>query len=492
MKRQYTNLSRLLFSFALTILSSSGSLAQVSGDYVILVNNDLGMHCMNRDHGVLSILPPYNTLNAQVIERGDATRWPLILTTGVNLEYSIPGNTYSVGKTDFWDYDVALFGIDLPDNIGLTGNGLTGTFELSGYFFVADGIPVTPYTDAEPTVEDPYQQALVELKDPTGLVLATARPVVPVSTEINCVTSGCHSSEQNILFSHEIVGGFNPNNQPILCASCHGSPPLTGPDPGPADYFSKVIHEKHNFLDETMPGITGCNMCHPGPNTQCLRGTMATDFDMVCQDCHGDMRNMHTSIEEGRTPWLQEPACGTCHTSIYGEPEGELYREAIGHGGVMCTGCHNSPHAIFPSREARDNQVMVDLQGHAGTLTDCTVCHGYTPDGPGPHGYQPVSAVQNEIFAGAGSLRIYPAPFQSGGSCTIMAASKRPSQGKLLIYDVRGRTVRMLSAESAGEGMARVSWNGRDRGGRDVASGVYFMRWDDGTSQAAGKIMVVN
>jgi hypothetical protein len=158
----------------------------------------------------------------------------------------------------------------------------------------------------------------------------------------------------------------------------------------------------------------------------------------------------------------------------------------------MCTGCHNSPHAIFPSREARDNQVMEDLQGHAGTLTDCSVCHGYTPDAPGPHGYQPVSAVQEEIFANAGALRIYPAPIQSGSNCTIMAASKRPSAGKLLVFDVRGRTVNLLAAEPAGDGMARITWNGKDRSGRDVASGVYFLRWDDGATQAAGKIMVVN
>jgi len=474
------------------LLMAVASLAQVPGNYVILVNNDLGMHCMNRDHATLSILPPYNNLNAQVIERGDVSRLPRLVTTGVTLEYSIPGNTYSVGKTNFWDYDLQLFGVDLPPDIGLTGKGLSGTFDLVGDYYFAEGIPVTPFTDAQPTVEDPYQQALVVLKNGVGQELATARPVVPVSVEINCVTSGCHTSEADILMGHEPEGGFDPNIRPILCASCHGSPPLTGPSPGTAGYFSKVIHEKHNFLDESMPGITGCNMCHPGPNTQCLRGTMANDHGMVCQDCHGTMRTMHTSIEGGRIPWLEEPACRTCHTSTYGEPEGQLYRESRGHGGVMCTGCHNSPHAIFPSREARDNQVMMDLQGHAGTLSDCTVCHGHTPDGPGPHGFQPVSAVEQEIFAGAGTLRIYPAPFQSGGNCTIMASSPRPADGKLLVFDVRGRTVAILSAETAGQGLARATWDGKDRGGRDVASGVYFMRWNDGVTQAAGKILVVN
>jgi hypothetical protein len=30
------------------------------------------------------------------------------------------------------------------------------------------------------------------------------------------------------------------------------------------------------------------------------------------------------------------------------------------------------------------------LQGHPGTLTDCTVCHGIAPDAPGPHGIGPL------------------------------------------------------------------------------------------------------
>jgi hypothetical protein len=37
-------------------------------------------------------------------------------------------------------------------------------------------------------------------------------------------------------------------------------------------------------------------------------------------------------------------------------------------------------------RSAGDNQQNVSLQGYPGTLSDCSVCHGYMPTGPGPHG----------------------------------------------------------------------------------------------------------
>ena len=271
--------------------------------------------------------------------------------------------TYSVGKTNFWSYEDQLFGVNLPDNVGLTGHGLTGEFVSGPNYWIADGIPITPFTDANPTVEDPYQQALVILKDPQGNELHRSQPVIPVSTEVNCVSTGCHSSINNILNEHENEGGFDPNNTPILCAQCHGSTPLTGPNPGSAGWFSRRIHHRHDFIAQSLPGQAGCEKCHPGPNTHCLRGTMNTDYGMVCTDCHGTIVNVANTISSGRIPWLDEPACRDCHTAQFGEPVGVLFREATGHGGVMCSGCHGSPHAIFPSREARDNANNVALQG---------------------------------------------------------------------------------------------------------------------------------
>ncbi len=37
--------------------------------FVVLGYNDLGMHCMNQDFSQLCILPPFNNLHAQVIDR---------------------------------------------------------------------------------------------------------------------------------------------------------------------------------------------------------------------------------------------------------------------------------------------------------------------------------------------------------------------------------------------------------------------------------------
>jgi len=462
------------------------------GEHIVLGWNDLGMHCMNKDHAKLSILPPYNNLFAQVIERGGEGTLPRILDEGLTLEYSIPGNTYSVGKTDFWDWDLELFGVDLPPNIGLTGKGLTGEMDPHSGHYLAEGIPVTPFTDAEPLVEDPYQQALIIARDGGGMELARSAPVIPVSTEVNCVSSGCHSSENDIIFGHEDEGGYNPNNQPILCAGCHASPALGTPGIPEAKYFSFQIHDKHKFMDESHPGINGCEKCHPGPNTHCLRGTMNTDYGMICQDCHGDMEQVSRSIEDGRTPWLDEPSCRECHTSTYGEPVGQLYRNSTGHGGVYCSGCHGSPHAVFPSRVDRDNANNIDLQGHAGTLSDCSVCHGSTPSGAGPHGIVVTDLVEAELMGGRSRLLAYPSPLGPGATVTLLARNEDSRDGRMLVFDASGRTVRMLPSTADGAGHARAFWDGTNRGGERVSAGVYFVRWDAGDRSAAGKIVLVD
>ncbi|MEZ5196755.1 MAG: hypothetical protein R2764_10225 [Bacteroidales bacterium] len=358
--------------------------------YIIVGWNDLGMHCANKDFQNMAVLPPYNNLTAQVIKRGSDTTLPELINSGVYITYEIPGNTYSVGKTNFWDYEDHLFGVNLPDNIGLAGEGLTGQMHVDEQHFKVEGIPITPYQDTNLLVEDPFQLALLMLYDVNDNLLASTQPVIPVSNEINCVTSGCHSIELNILNEHSDEGGFDPNNRPILCASCHSSNALGTPGTPGLGSLSEVIHDKHK--DKT----NDCYKCHPGPNTQCQRGVMH-EAGMVCQDCHGSLTQVAESIKNGREPWLEEPSCGStnCHGSNYAEEPGKLFRQSKGHGGLYCSACHGSPHAILPAVTERDNVQNLAIQGFEGTLRRCETCHGVVPQQPGPHGILPPSPVTN-------------------------------------------------------------------------------------------------
>jgi len=373
----------VLMAFVMLPFHFSGIIGE---DYIVISWNDLGMHCSNKDFSKISVLPPYNNLRAQVIKRGTTTTLPELVTNGYNVQYSIPGNTYSVGKTNFWSYSQQLFGVTLPPNIGLTGVGLTGSMSAADDYFYVDGIPVTPYQDNNLVNESPFQLASVRLYNGAGNLLYTSQSVIPVSNEMSCVSSGCHTSEQSILNQHDDEGGFDPNNTPVLCASCHADNALGMPGQPGIPSFSFVMHDKHK--DKT----NDCYKCHPGFNTQCFRDIMHTG-GMVCQDCHGNMSQVSQSIENGRQPWLQEPSCGSsnCHGANYAEEPGKLFKESRGHGGLFCSACHGSPHAIQPTVQFNDNVQNIALQETSGTLRRCEVCHGVVPTSPGPHGYLPAT-----------------------------------------------------------------------------------------------------
>jgi hypothetical protein len=241
-------------------------------------------------------------------------------------------------------------------------------------------------------------------------------------------------------------------------------------------------------MDQQGTGTAVCYKCHPGQNTRCLRGVMATRFGLVCQDCHGNMAAMKASIDGGRTPWLQEPACRTCHTSRFGEPVGQLFRKSTGHGGIACEGCHNSTHSEWPSAEAADNTNIIALQTTAAPLGNCFVCHGTYPTAPGPHDIL-ASGVADEVLGGARIMTVTPNP--SHAACVMRFRAGDASRGTLIVFDSNGRTIRLLRPRSEGGDRWSADWDGLNARGARVSPGVYFVRWQGGADRAAARVTMV-
>jgi hypothetical protein len=369
--------------------------------YVLLGWNDLGMHCYNRNFQDLAVLPPYNNLWAQVVLRGDP---PQIVTQGIRVQYKFPDNTISSTKTDFWTYAAQLFGVNLPENVGLKGKGMAGVMDPSSDHFVAEGIPLTEFSDSNPNTPYPYQLADLTAYDVnTDKVLATLTVVAPVSTEMHC--DYCHATGQdpggsyprtelNILAFHDSEENTNLlNSRPVLCANCHASNALGLPGVPGVPSLSNAMHGKHAEEFPVPNTMDTCYSCHPGPTTQCLRDVMSQTVTspldpnrkMNCIDCHGDL----AQVAQNPDPWLNEPRCDGCHTPTdtqQFDQNNALYRHSTGHGGIYCEACHDSTHAIATSREQNDAIKFNQLQGHAGTLSECTVCHlTQPPPGTGPH-----------------------------------------------------------------------------------------------------------
>lgn len=221
---------------------------------------------------------------------------------------------------------------------------------------------------------------------------------------------------------------------PILCASCHSSNALGTTNIGYAKPLTASLHSKHaNVLDTNgiklglSSNRNACYSCHPGAATECLRGAMGSAKDangnqtMQCQSCHGNMSDVGNASRDG---WLDEPNCQVCHqngarhtsalvngslravidTKFATNPNTpsagkSLYRFSTGHGDLQCSSCHGSTHAIFPTSHAADNVYSQNLQGHSGTVAECTACHTTMPSTTtgGPHGMHTVG--QNWVNA---------------------------------------------------------------------------------------------
>jgi hypothetical protein len=83
----------------------------------------------------------------------------------------------------------------------------------------------------------------------------------------------------------------------------------------------------------------------------------------------------------------------------------------------------------------------------------------------------------------------YPNPF--GEETTIAYTLSGEREVKIEIYDVLGRRVRRLVGETQAAGLHRVRWDGENRYGTPVGSGVYFYRIKAGDFVETRKMVLV-
>jgi hypothetical protein len=404
-----------------------------ASQYVVLAWNDLGMHCLNPSYDTAVILPPYNTIWAQVIKRGNP---PQLVSSGVTVSYRLVNNTTSQKGlfTQFWIYVQQLFGTTLAVDTGLNlddpavHNSLSGTMLAKTDHFQASGIPLTPLNDGGTWT--PFQMAVITVTDSsTSVTLAETRTTVPTSEEINCGKCHGNSSDPAVAFTavlakHDALSTTHlANSKPVLCASCHGSPALGATTAGSSGKFlSQAIHGFHGSL--TPP--PNCYDCHPGTVTQCNRSLAHTAADGNCTNCHGTLAMVAATIANGsRIPWASEPKCVTCHNiginglGVAGVDTGAtLYRRAVDHGGLYCAACHGSPHAMTPTAQSTDTYQPILYQGKAKTIGDCGVCHNTSRGGgndfANEHGNVRPSAcnVCHTGFQNVGATANWPHQFQ--------------------------------------------------------------------------------
>ena len=97
-------------------------------------------------------------------------------------------------------------------------------------------------------------------------------------------------------------------------------------------------------------------------------------------------------------------------------------------------------------------------------------------------------AIPLEVFADA-LYQNYPNPFNPETVIGYVLGERKAVE--LAVYDVLGRRVRVLVRGEQGAGRYEVVWDGRDAGGRPVASGAYVVRLEAGGFTAIRKMLLL-
>jgi len=379
-------------------------------EYVLLAWNNLGMHFISDSDPFWIFLPPGNDLFAQLVHKGEL---PEVVSEGVKLRYRVEaGFENPSGQVRFWEFSRPLMGKNIPENIGVSGNPVTGgemAWNLEANAFEASQVPMVPYPDNG--TFNPYPLYTVEaVEEATGTVLAVTRFVAPTSTEMGC--KNCHGggwrvagvagftdeTAADVLKVHDRINRTDlleraRAGNPMLCQSCHADPIFgTEGKPGISN-FSTAIHGFHAYY-LTDRGTEACFKCHPssasGP-TVCLRGVHA-GLGLNCTQCHGFLEDhalsllkyekaqgkavdklMHhlaprtaSSLQDikPRRPWVNEPDCLNCHVDFekpaardvsgfnqWTQSFAGLFRMRTDDVGLMCEACHGAPPCQLPGHQ---------------------------------------------------------------------------------------------------------------------------------------------
>ena len=203
-----------MMALAFVVGSAGASAAKVSAnkpknDYNITINYELGMHCTGFDFTYCCVLPPYNSIQSQVIKTATGTRKfpelleadaadPGVLVDGkkrFKLAYGHINNTYSEGnKLKYWDvpYDVNGNGIyENGENVAnayfshlyvykdLKGTNPKGTSADKEKQFVGIQIPVPRDNGpAGAAVPSPMKGGNLHYTGEQGTIVYTKSPVL--------------------------------------------------------------------------------------------------------------------------------------------------------------------------------------------------------------------------------------------------------------------------------------------------------------------------
>lgn len=444
----------VVMAILVTITVGAGSVMGATS-YRVIANNDLGMHCACPTFQGFLLLPPFNTIRAQVIQYGGDK--PIMVTSGITVNYSFAEeNSTTLPQDSYFASWITnapkLFpGFQPIKNgkvMGIAGKALEDTmdYDSTSMSWVAPGIPIYPVTTGNTSKDvmvdplggpnrDPFLTANIVVKNTAGQTIATTTTVAPVAFGGCC---SCHLklagdngypatpagsfAYLGVLHSQNSSGiniaMIDPDGDgvggPVRCSWCHWDPAM-GESAAPgwptgtkllkgANFtlkksvysFSDVLHRFHTQDQKVLTQYDAniaknCYDCHPGNGVNCYRGAHKGKTAIWCTDCHGDL-NQRVATNQLKQPW-QQSTLPTCY--------------APSAGISSSFPCHSSN--TYQTNVTWDPKLFgkfINARGHYTSVLLCQTCHGM------PHAENPstqaLDNVQNAALQGAVRNAVYP------------------------------------------------------------------------------------
>ncbi|MCK5051453.1 MAG: S8 family serine peptidase [Candidatus Cloacimonetes bacterium] len=97
----------------------------------------------------------------------------------------------------------------------------------------------------------------------------------------------------------------------------------------------------------------------------------------------------------------------------------------------------------------------------------------------------------NEIFTTTALISNYPNPFNPTTTISFSLATESAENTELIIYNLRGQKVKTLVNEKLDIGIHQVVWNGDDKNGKPISSGLYFYKLKSGSLEQTKKMILL-
>ncbi|MBI9038963.1 MAG: T9SS type A sorting domain-containing protein [Bacteroidales bacterium] len=137
--------------------------------------------------------------------------------------------------------------------------------------------------------------------------------------------------------------------------------------------------------------------------------------------------------------------------------------------------------------EGKYNRRVTDIIPYVNENKYLLSTHG---DGVWVYDTTDITAINDRLVKDIDHLKVLPNPFKNFTKITFNI--RNSGYTNISIYDLQGNLINTLLNEKKEKGKFEIVWNGKDKNGKDVESGLYLLRLQSGRNIHSCKVVLLN